>query len=144
MNESFAKTLTKNDTGETGSHQGGILIPKENKELLKFFPKLDAELFNPDEWIQCIDSNGETWKMRYVHYNGKTFEPKRSTRNEYRITYMTKFFKQWSAKSDDSVVFTSTDKPNTFQIKINSTDKDTELDVRKLGKVILRGWNRVC
>ena len=32
------KTLSKNDTGETGGHQAGILVPKE-PDILGFFPR---------------------------------------------------------------------------------------------------------
>ena len=40
------KELTRNDTGETGSNQEGITIPKVTK-LLKYFPLLDPTIKNP-------------------------------------------------------------------------------------------------
>ena len=126
MNTSYEKILTKNDTGETGAHQAGIAVPKKNQALLDFFPPLDQEQFNPDTWIVCTDPDGVQWEMRYIYYNGKTFSPAKSTRNEYRITHMTKFFSRWGAKSGDSVVFTSTDTPNIFKIRIKPSTEFTE------------------
>ena len=47
MNHNFQKTsiiskvLSANDTGETGGHQAGILIPK-SEIILSFFPKLSS------------------------------------------------------------------------------------------------------
>lgn len=140
MSTMYEKILTKNDTGETGAHQSGIVVPKQNLELIEFFPKLDVQLFNPDRWITCEDPRGELWDMRYVYYNGKTFLPRRSTRNEYRITHMTKFFSAWNAKSGDSVVFVSTKIEGNYGIKII---KKSEADSGGRKPVVLRGWKAV-
>ena len=145
MNASYEKILAKNDTGETGAHQAGIVVPKKNQELLDFFPSLDRKQFNPDAWIVCTDPDGVQWEMRYIYYNGKTFSPAKSTRNEYRITHMTKFFSRWGAKSGDSVVFTSTDTANIFKIRIKQSTEFTEekhtSDEQK--PVVLKGWRPV-
>ncbi len=143
MNESHAKVLTKNDTGETGGHQSGITIPKKNTALIKFFPELDCNEFNPEAWIYCTDPDGEVWRMRYIYYNGKTFTPKKSTRNEYRITYTTKFFSKWSAKAEDVVIFTATNRKNRYQISIQKKEPDNKNEIREPGLVELRGWSRV-
>ena len=42
----IAKILSANDTGETGGHQAGILVPRE-PDVISFFPKLDASQYNP-------------------------------------------------------------------------------------------------
>lgn len=145
MSKSYEKILTKNDTAETGGHQAGITVPKKDSELLRFFPSLDLNEFNPDAYIECIDPDGERWQMRYVFYNGKTFTPPRSTRNEYRITYMTRFFSKWRAKSGDSVIFTSTDRVNVFKVRVKKQEdlvEETESAfVPK--KVVLKGWRPV-
>lgn len=147
MNKSYEKLLTKNDTGETGAHQAGIVVPRKNQELISFFPALDLDDFNPDAWLLCTDPDGEQWEMRYIYYNGKTFTPARSTRNEYRITYMTKFFSKWGAKSGDSVLFTSTEIPNRFKIRIKRNDEvienknDSEEQAPR--PVVLKGWRPV-
>ncbi|MGI9279744.1 MAG: EcoRII N-terminal effector-binding domain-containing protein [Endozoicomonas sp.] len=145
MKTSYEKILTKNDTGETGGHQAGVVVPKKNKKLLDFFPLLDDAQFNPDAWIVCIDPDGVEWEMRYIYYNGKTFSPPKSTRNEYRITHMTKLFSKWGAKSGDSVVFTSTDEPNIFEIRIKPCKEiiaeSKTFDEHK--PVVLKGWRPV-
>lgn len=145
MNKSYEKALTKNDTGETGGHQAGIVVPRKNAGLLDFFPALELEEFNPDAWIVCEDPDGEQWKMRYIYYNGKTFSPAKSTRNEYRITYMTKFFSKWGAKSGDSVVFTSTDNPTNFKIRIKPNEDQCEniYSINEPKPIVLKGWRPV-
>lgn len=140
MSKSYEKILTKNDTGETGGHQAGIAVPKKDLELLAFFPKLDIQVFNPDRWLTCEDPDGDLWEMRYVYYNGKTFSPMKSTRNEYRITHMTKFFSTWNAKSGDSVIFTSTGREGNYRISIK---KASEGDAGTPKPVILKGWKAV-
>lgn len=145
MNISYEKILTKNDTGETGGHQAGIAVPRKDQKLVNFFPPLELADFNPDAWITCIDPDGDNWEMRYIYYNGKTFSPPKSTRNEYRITYMTKFFSKWGAKSGDSVVFTSTDKTNVFKIRIKSNEEYPSPSATSDNEkpVVLRGWRPV-
>jgi len=147
MLTSYSKVLTKNDVGETGGHQGGIAVPKSNRELMQFFPQLNADEFNPDTTLICIDPDGIEWEMRFVYYNGKTFKPPKSTRNEYRVTHMTKYFSRWKAKAGDEVVFTKTNKKHCFKISIkqNSNDqKEDESDNTGMNKpIVLRGWSRV-
>lgn len=139
--KTYAKVLTKNDTGETGAHQAGIAVPKSNKELLSFFPILDTSSFNPDEWITCIDEDGEKWRFRYIYYNGKIFIPPKSTRNEYRITHMTKFFAKWAAQSHDKLIFTKTSSDEVYSVSIK---KEALPEHRAHGEdtkpIKLRGW----
>lgn len=145
MKKSYEKVLTKNDTGETGGHQAGIVVPKKNAELLEFFPSLNVDEFNPDTWIICEDPDGEHWKLRYVYYNGKTFSPVKSSRNEYRITHMTKFFVKWGATSGDSVLFSHSVQPNHYKIRIKHRDQEAENtnSVRESKPVVLKGWRSV-
>lgn len=143
MPNSYKKILTKNDAGETGGHQAGIAIPKKNTALLDFFPSLDIESFNPEEWIVCVDPDGNEWDMRYVYYNGKIFTPKKSTRNEYRITHMTKFFKKWNAKSQDAIVFRGTNRKNRYQILIERRAEEEVNSIREPKLVVLKGWAKV-
>ena len=145
MNKSYEKVLTKNDTGETGGHQAGIVIPRKNSELLNFFPRLDLKEFNPSTWIICIDESNTKWKMRYVYYNGKTFSPSKSTRNEYRLTHMTTFFSEFDAKSGDVLVFTDTGLENTYKVKIKKQDETvSSSDIQPENPtVVLKGWRVV-
>ena len=81
------KMLSRNDTGETGGHQAGILIPKK-PEILSFFPSLNSEEKNPRLLITFHDHMGEQWSFYFIYYNNKFFG---GTRNEYRLTGMTKY-----------------------------------------------------
>ena len=143
VGNSYKKVLTKNDTGETGGHQGGITIPKKNSDLLNFFPQLDKKKFNPEEWITCVDPDGNEWDMRYVYYNGKTFTPRLSTRNEYRITYMTKFFKKWNAKSQDFIVFEETKGRNRYLLSIERNEAFNPKFPQSPKLIVLKGWSKV-
>lgn len=146
MNESYAKPLSRNDLGLTGGHQGGICVPRTNRGLIEFFPKLDVSQVNPDTWIECIDLKGKIWAMRYIYYNGKRHGV--STRDEYRITYMTKFFSEWGATVHSSVVFTATHNPKTFRISIEGV---AETDAARSGSsqpgaprtVTLTKWRKI-
>ena len=145
MSDTYAKVLSKNDIGETGGHQAGITVPKKDADLLSFFPFLNPEEFNPDAWLSCIDQDGDEWEMRYVYYNGKTFSPKKSTRNEYRITHMTKFFSKWGAKTGDVVMFTKKSKENSFQISMKSENDSFGKNYISENNqpIVLRGWAKV-
>jgi hypothetical protein len=81
----FRKILSLNDTGETGSHMAGILIPKSD---LEFFPALETETENPRTVLSMTDRHGRTWKLNYIYYNSGLFD---GTRNEYRLTGLTEF-----------------------------------------------------
>ena len=71
------KTLSRNDTGETGSHQAGIAIPKK-KGILSFFPDLDNKIKNPRILLNFTDSSGKLWEFSFIYYNNKYFD---GTRN---------------------------------------------------------------
>ncbi|MEP3046337.1 MAG: EcoRII N-terminal effector-binding domain-containing protein [Roseibium sp.] len=96
----FRKSLSANDVGTTGGHQGGVLIPKAEKELLEILPRLDPGTKNPDAWINCVDDAGNELKFRFVYYNNKLHDAG-GTRNEYRITHMTGWFRDVGARKGD-------------------------------------------
>lgn len=95
------KVLSANDLGETGSHQAGMLIPKID-EILSFFPPFDGKTKNPSTYISFTDDAGDKWNFRYIYYNNKFFG---GTRNEYRLTRMTKFFRTKTLKVGDNLKF---------------------------------------
>lgn len=97
--DAITKELSKNDTGETGAHQAGILIPK-NESILSFFPSLEMNIKNPRQKLTFIDDTGERWVFSFIYYNNKYFG---GTRNEYRLTGMTKFFRACNLKAGDSI-----------------------------------------
>tara|TARA_R110002012_G_scaffold102188_3_gene241708 strand:+ start:4525 stop:4944 length:420 start_codon:yes stop_codon:yes gene_type:complete len=95
----IAKELSANDAGETGGHQAGILVPKE-PDLLSFFPRLDASQYNPRAHIIFTDEAGGQWEFAFIYYNNALFG---KTRNEYRLTRMTKYIRQSGLVSGDHI-----------------------------------------
>ncbi len=96
------KSLSANDLGLTGSHQAGILVPK-NQEVLSFFPRLDGKSKNPRANITLQETrDGTRRNFNFIYYNGKLFG---GTRNEYRLTCMTAYLRETGANVGDEVVF---------------------------------------
>ena len=93
--------MSRNDTGETGSHQAGIAIPKR-KEILSFFPDLDIKTKNPRIELNFEDSRGRIWEFSFIYYNNKYFG---GTRNEYRLTGTTRYIKEYFLKEGDIITF---------------------------------------
>src|ERR1700743_3002140 len=98
-NQSITKVLSANDTGDTGGHQAGILIPKDPK-LLGFFPKLDPASPNPRVILYFVDGSGERWEFAFIYYNNRLFG---GTRNEYRLTRMTRYMRENGLVPGDQV-----------------------------------------
>ena len=117
MEKTFAKTLSANDVGETDAHMGGILVPKGDGELLAFLPKLDPGVLNPSAWIECITPDGQLLRLRFVYYNNRLHAPK-GTRNEYRITWLTKFLRDSGAKSGDTFRISREDENSPYRIGV--------------------------
>lgn len=107
---SLEKILSANDTGETGGHQAGILIPKDD-EILSFFPILPAHEKNPRCQLMFEDETNCLWKFNFIYYNNRFFG---GTRNEFRLTGMTKYFRAKNLKSGDIVKFSRSEKETYF------------------------------
>ena len=101
----ISKTLSANDIGSTGGHQAGILIPKE-PQLLGFFPRLDAKEYNPRCHLMFSDPADAHWEFAYIYYNNALFS---GTRNEYRLTRMTRFIREASLGVDDEIILSHDD-----------------------------------
>lgn len=100
MTDRIAKILSANDTGETGGHQAGILVPRE-PDVLAFFPKLDAATYNPRCHLMFLDDGGTFWEFAFIYYNNKFFD---GTRNEYRLTRMTRYIREAGLIVGDEVI----------------------------------------
>lgn len=100
MSKRVEKVLSINDLGINGAHQAGMLIPKK-KEILEFFPRLNQDLKNPRVTIQFEDDLGAIWSFNFIYYNNKFWG---GTRNEYRLTGMTSFFRSASLQPQDTVI----------------------------------------
>ena len=96
----IVKTLTANDTGETGGHQSGLLIPKLPR-LLAFFPELDSSAYNPRVHLKFIDESGSFWEFAFIYYNNRFHG---GTRNEYRLTRMTRYIRNARLGVGDEVI----------------------------------------
>lgn len=88
--KSIQKVLSANDVGKTGGHQAGILIPKKDS-LLSFFPAVDSSSRNPRVHIEFRDDRNTVWTFAFIYYNNRLFG---GTRNEYRLTRMTRFLRE--------------------------------------------------
>ena len=100
MNTAVEKELSGNDTGETGTHQAGILIPKGG-DIMEFFPSLPRNVKNPRAVIDLADETGKVWSFNFIYYNNKFFG---GTRNEYRLTGMTEFIRAFNLKTGDTII----------------------------------------
>lgn len=103
--KSISKVLSSNDTGETGGHQAGMLIPKVG-EILEFFPELSVDEKNPRTYLYFIDDVNKRWKFNFIYYNNKFFG---GTRNEYRLTGMTAYIRQNNLKTGDTIILSRDD-----------------------------------
>lgn len=96
----ITKILSGNDTGDTGSHQAGMHIPRDEK-VLSFFPILDKKIKNPRAIIPVVDDGEKIWNFNYIYYNGVFFG---GTRNEYRLTGMTSYIRVNNLRPGDSII----------------------------------------
>ena len=69
----ISKILSANDTGDTGAHQAGILVPK-NREILGFFPPLDNSEKNPRYHLPFYDDSDTKWEFAFIYYNNRFFD----------------------------------------------------------------------
>jgi len=137
MTTEIRKKLSANDVGVNGSHQAGILIPKEIR-ILSFFPELDKTERNPRmELVVYERESRERWEFNYIYYNKKLFGE--GTRNEYRLTKMTQFLRAIDAKVDDELVF-SRDENASFVIDINRSSTSSKLKIDGNTLILSGGW----
>lgn len=98
----ITKQLSANDTGETGGHQAGILVPKDPR-ILGYFPDLNPKERNPRVHLTFKDDEGRRWEFAFIYYNNRFFG---GTRNEYRLTRMTRYIRENGLVEGDELVFT--------------------------------------
>ena len=97
-----SKNLSRNDTGETHSHQSGISIPKDAART-EIFPHLGID---PRVTVVFYDEDGEQWSFEYIYYNDQFHgkEPGKS-HNEFRLTRVIDFLRKVKAHSGDKIWF---------------------------------------
>ena len=141
MIQQYEKELTANDTGETGGHQAGIHIPKSQRELLRFLPPLDAGIKNPYAWLEMKDDAGIIWRFRYIYYNNSLHD-EGGTRDEYRITHMTGFFRAVGASAGDVLVLSGKPGGRQYVISVRTNEKTGSVGDEPV-RIRLRGWQRI-
>lgn len=138
----FSKILSSNDVGETSSHQVGVHIPKTGVTPLKILPILDSKVKNPCVWIEATDPHERVWKLRFIYYNSKLHPQiddngvKKGTRNEYRVTHITKFFSAYNAKCGDFFILTKKE-DGSYYVEITPYQKEP------FGVIRLAGWRAI-
>jgi len=133
----YEKTLTANDTGHSGGHQAGIHIPKSQQDLIALLPPLNAGIKNPSVWITAVDEHHVDWQFRYVYYNNSLHDAG-GTRDEYRITHMTSYFRAAGARPGDVLIIQGEPGTGTIAIAVRGSGSASEPR-----RVRLRGWRRV-
>lgn len=107
------KVLTANDTGENGSHQAGIAVPKS---IIDCFPSLPGDVTNPDVWLRVETDDGYVENWRYIHYNNKIVAA--GTRDEFRLTHCRNFLRRIGATSGDVLVVTVEPEARSMTVSI--------------------------
>jgi len=134
MSKTVRKLLSANDVGSTGGHQAGILVPKA-PEILSFFPALSPKVKNPRLVLVVREiGNGTRWEFNFIYYNNKFFG---GTRNEYRLTGMTSFFRTTDLKEGDELLF-SKDQNDSIQLQYTRA-QEHKVDINEQGVLVLRG-----
>ena len=100
IERTIVKILSPNDVGETGGHQAGLHIPKK-ESILSFFPPLETSIQNPRVHLLFEDQSGYHWEFAFIYYNNKFFG---GTRNEYRLTGVTRYIREAGLVSGDEVL----------------------------------------
>lgn len=129
----ISKLLSNNDTGANGTHQAGILVPKDI-EILSFFPLLDEKTKNPRARLAFIDELGQTWFFSFIYYNNKFFG---GTRNEYRLTGMTRFMREIDAHPGDTLLF-SRDELDQYSIALRRESEAPAITTDQAGATHVR------
>lgn len=135
----FEKVLTANDTGYSAGHQAGIHVPKGQRDLIAFLPPLDSETLNPSVWLTAVDTDGVVWRLRYIHYNNK-LHAETGTRDEYRITHLTSYFRAAGAVPGDRITLSGQPGSTSIRIEVVSEIDPASVEART---VRLIGWRRV-
>lgn len=140
MEKKIYKVLSRNDTGETKSHQSGISIPK-NVIVSGILPSLGTDKLNPRIILDFVDPKGKRWEFPYIYYNDAFFgkEPRKS-HNEYRITCVIKFLREYNIKSGDTIWFSLTDDNiRHIGVEYQKLNDNSEKKVKKI--VLGKGWH---
>ena len=105
MKEKVFKILSRNDVGETGSHQSGMSIPKKVMET-GIFPKLGTTILNPRRVVEFYEEDDTRWEFQFIYYNDLFFgKPRNKAHDEYRLTCIIDLIRKNKIKSGDEIYF---------------------------------------
>lgn len=144
MNDKFYKVLSKNDVGETHSHQSGIRIPYPIAKETGIFPQLSPELLNPRSEVVFYDEEGTMYTFQYIWYNDELHNKDRKRgHNEFRLTCVNVYLNKVKAKSGDEVWF-QIDENDVHHIGLRkaSNDSANEDPFGESVIVISKGWKK--
>ena len=127
MVQVISKILSANDTGDTGGHQAGILVPKDPR-ILSFFPPLYRSTKNPRHALIFIDRDGKDWGFSFIYYNNKFFG---GTRNEYRLTCMTRYIRENRLVPGDTILL-GKDERGALSVNYERREKGNHGGILKL------------
>ncbi len=133
------KILSRNDVGSTGGHQSGVVIPKSvaNGE---FFPPLPQDEHNPRQTLfATVNDSSKNVILNYIYYNGKLHGT--STRNEFRLTGISSFLRDFGAQEGDKLILTKVAE-GRYSLKIEARGMeslDNRLVVRLSKDWVMRG-----
>ena len=134
MTTVISKKLSANDIGANGAHQAGVLVPK-SKDILSFFPTLNTAIKNPRMTLLVRElADGTKWEFNFIYYNNVQFG---GTRNEYRLTCMTKYLRSIDAKVGDELTFSKDENGSIFVDYIRKNN--TSAQVNDDGVLVLSG-----
>lgn len=113
--------VTANDTGQTGSHQAGMYMPRDSWRMFLREPGQKGE--NSDVWVDIQWASGEKIRSRFVWYG-------KGTRSEYRLTNGFSFLKE--ENTGDLLVLARTG-ADTWRGYLLTSDEETEDFIAALG-----------
>ena len=134
------KTLSRNDTGETNSHQSGISIIKDIARA-GVFPILTTETLNPRTDVCFCDENGKKWNFKYIYYNDLFFgKDKSKGHDEFRLTCVKDFIRENNIIAGDEIWFAINENGERiigFNRQNNLEDENDDVIV------IRKGWKMI-
>ncbi len=113
----FCHYITPNDTGRTGSHQAGFVVPKEAASRLFGFDLVKGD--NKDKYYDVTWQGGEKTHSRLIYYGKKT-------RNECRITRFGRGFPWLDDGRVGDLLVMAEHSPEEIDAWVLSTDDDID------------------
>lgn len=114
----FCHFITPNDTGKTGSHQAGFLIPKEAARMFFGFELIKGA--NKDKYFDVKWQDSEKTNSRLIYYGQKT-------RNESRLTRFGKGFRWLSEDHVGDLLVMAQQSPEDIDAWVLSSDDDIDV-----------------